>query len=125
MKVRTAIATALTALVLGSCAGAAGETIPLGEAALGDPVRGATTYLSACATCHGRDLQGIDGLGSALVPSDFVAGMTEEELAGFLAVGRAADHPDNMQGLAMPPRGGASLSDQELRDVAAYLKAQQ
>ena len=125
MKVRTAIATALAALVLGSCSGAAVEPIPLGEAAPGDPVRGATIYRSACATCHGRDLEGIDGLGSALVPSDFVAEMTEEELAAFLAVGRAADHPDNMQGLAMPPRGGASLTDQDLRDVAAYLQAQQ
>ena len=119
------MATTIAALVLGSCGGATGETIPLGEAAPGDPVRGATAYGSACATCHGRDLLGIDGLGSALLPSDFVADMTEEELAGFLAVGLAADHPDNMQGLAMPPRGGVSLSDQDLRDVAAYLKAQQ
>ena len=116
--------TVVAAFVLGSCGGATVETLPLGEASPGDPVRGATIYGSACATCHARDLQGIDGLGKALVPSAFVADTTEEELAAFLAVGRAADHPDNMQGLAMPPRGGTSLSDQDLRDVAAYLKAQ-
>ncbi len=125
MKVRSAIATAVVAFVLGSCSGAVVEPIPLGEAAPGEPVRGATIYRSTCATCHGRDLQGIEGLGNGLMPSDFIADMTEEELAAFLAEGRAADHPDNMQGIAMPQRGGASLTDQELRDVAAYLKAQQ
>lgn len=116
-----------TAVALSACSGGATvDPIPLGEAGPGDPVRGATVYVTACATCHGRDLQGIPGLGSGLAPSEFVAGMSEEELAAFIAVGREADHPDNMQGIAMPPRGGnANLTDQELRDVAAYLKGQQ
>ena len=117
---------ALGTLVLGACSARVVEPIPLGETGPGDPVRGAVVYRSSCATCHARDLQGIDGLGGALAPNTFVAEMTEEEIAAFLAIGRSADDPDNMVGMAMPARGGnPSLTDQDLRDVAAYLKAQQ
>ena len=59
---------------------------------------------------------------------DYLANLrfTEEELANFINIGRPAGDPANMTGVDMPPRGGnPSLTDQDIRDVSAYLKAQQ
>jgi mono/diheme cytochrome c family protein len=113
-------------LLVGSCTATSTTTIPSGPVSEGDPVAGAAVYAATCRACHGGDLQGIDGLGKGLLPSEFVTGMSEDELAAFIAVGRAADDPENMQGIAMGPKGGnPSLSDQDLQDVAAYLKALQ
>ena len=124
------IVIAILALALAACGGGSDSDASGGSggeaAGPGDPVAGASVYSGVCSACHGADLQGIDGLGKQLAPSDFVADMTEEELAAFIIVGRAADDPENTQGIAMPERGGdPSLSDQDMRDVAAYLKAQQ
>ncbi len=116
------------ALALAACGGGASDTTSAGggPAGPGDPVKGAAVYQSTCAACHGGDLAGIDGLGKPLAPSAFVVDHTEEELAAFIAEGRSAGDPDNMQGVDMPPKGGnPSLTDQDLRDVSAYLKAQQ
>lgn len=113
-------------LLVGGCTATTTTTVPLGPASDGDPVAGAAVYAATCRACHGGDLEGIEGLGKGLLPSEFVSDMSEEELAAFIAVGRAADDPENMQGIEMGPRGGnPSLSDQDLRDVAAYLKALQ
>ena len=121
---------AVLALAMAACGGGASDTSSdSGSSAgtgAGDPVKGATVYTSTCSACHGGDLQGIDGLGKPLAPSEFVADHTEEELAAFIAVGRPAGDPDNTQGVDMPPKGGnPSLTDQDLLDVSAYLKAQQ
>jgi disulfide bond formation protein DsbB len=52
--------------------------------------------------------------------------MSDDELAQFLALGRPADDPGNTTGVAMPPKGGnPSLSDQDLMDVAAFLRTLQ
>lgn len=91
----------------------------------GDPLAGADAYRAICSNCHGRDLQGVGGLGKQLVPGDFVVDMSEDELVAFIIIGRPRDHPDNTTGVDMLPRGGnPSLSDQSIHDIAAYLKAQ-
>ena len=129
MKIRLLAGVVMAiALVVAACGGSSGSdtTQPAGEAGAGDPVAGATVYKGTCATCHGGDLQGIEGLGKGLAPNEFVASMSEEEVAAFLAVGRPASDPANMTGVDMPPKGGnPSLTEQDLRDVSAYLKAQQ
>lgn len=123
---RSTITAALLALALTACVAADPPTQPSGPTGPGDLVAGAAVYSGSCAACHRMDLQGIDGLGNRLAPNAFVAVNSEEDLAAFIAVGRPADDPDNTQGIDMPARGGnPSLSDQDLRDVAAYLKAQQ
>jgi disulfide bond formation protein DsbB len=44
-------------------------------------------------------------------------------LVEFLNTGRPAEHPDNESGITMPPKGGnPSLSDDDLADIAAYLR---
>ena len=128
---RIAIIGAVLVLILAACGGSdsSGDSGGGGgavEVQAGDPVNGSTVYKGTCAACHGPDLQGVDGLGKGLVPNEFVATNTEEELASFINIGRPADDPANMTGVDMPPRGGnPSLTDQDLRDVSAYLKAQQ
>jgi mono/diheme cytochrome c family protein len=127
---KVAVLIALLALVLAACGGGeggdGGSTTTPGAVGAGDPVSGASVYSGTCASCHAPDLSGIDGLGKSLAPSDFVASNSEEELVAFLKVGRPAGDPLNTQGVDMPPKGGnPSLTDQDLANVSAYLKAQQ
>ncbi len=117
-------------LVVAACGGgddgSSDTTTAGGGSSSGDPIAGAAVYSGTCSACHGADLTGIDGLGKPLAPSAFVADNSEDELAAFIAVGRPTSDPENTQGVDMPPKGGnPSLNDQDLLDVAAYLKAQQ
>ncbi|MDK1019576.1 MAG: cytochrome c [Actinomycetota bacterium] len=124
------LAAALT-LALAACGGGTGDggsdgdaPTPVGASA-GDALAGADVFKGTCAGCHGGGLEGIDGLGSTLAPSDFVTSLSEADLAAFIAVGRPAGDPANTTGVDMPLRGGnPALSDQDLLDVAAYLQAQ-
>lgn len=88
----------------------------------GDPVAGEALY-ATCASCHGPDATGLEGLGKDLTNSAFLAGLSDDELVAFLKVGRRADDPANTTGVDMPPKGGdPSLSDQDLYDIVAYLR---
>lgn len=92
----------------------------------GDPLAGAPVYRGVCATCHGIDLDGVEGLGGPLVPSAFIATRSDDELVAFIIEGRPIGHPDNITGVAMFPRGGnPALSDQDIADIVAYIKARQ
>jgi disulfide bond formation protein DsbB len=92
----------------------------------GDPLAGAQLYRSVCASCHGANLAGVEGLGRGLVPSSFIASLSDEELVAFIIEGRPIDHPDNITGVAMLPRvGNPLLSDQDIAAIVAYIKAQQ
>lgn len=119
---RILIAAAVAALALTACGGDSGPTTTEGPAGPGNIARGADVYRGTCAACHGGDVEGINGLGPSLIGNDFIASQTEEELADFIKIGRDKDDPENTTGVAMPAKGGnPSLSDQELRDVSAYL----
>lgn len=92
----------------------------------GDPLAGAPVYRGVCATCHGADLGGVEGLGGPLLPSSFITEQSNDDLVAFIIEGRPIDHPDNITGVAMLPRGGnPSLSDQDIANIVAYIKAQQ
>jgi disulfide bond formation protein DsbB len=91
-----------------------------------DAQRGDSAYRAACIACHGPDGEGIAGLGKPLAASDFIAGLTDEELFEFVVLGRGTTDPDNTSGVAMPPRGGRpNLSDEAIRDIVAYLRSLQ
>ena len=126
---RIVAATLAMLLLLAACSGVASpNTIPTTPADFspGNPVAGAKAYRAVCANCHGIDLAGVAGLGQGLVPSSFITDRTDEELVAFIIEGRPIDHPDNITGVAMLPRGGnPSLSDQDIADIVAYLRAQQ
>ena len=88
------------------------------SAANGEAIFGQT-----CTACHGQSAEGVPNLGPALVENAFVAGLSDDDLLAFLLAGRPADHPDNESGVTMPAKGGnVSLTDQDLRDIIAFLR---
>lgn len=91
-----------------------------------EALHGREVFETTCATCHGSNGLGKQGLGRSLVHSDFVADRSAAELVAFIAQGRAADDPMNKTGVAMPARGGnAALTDQDLAAVVEYLRGLQ
>lgn len=85
---------------------------------------GRNTFLTTCAACHGQNAQGIQGLGKNLVVSDFMNGLTDEELHNFIVVGRMPGDPLNTTGMLMPARGGnPALSDEAIMEIVAYLRS--
>jgi len=93
------------------------------EAPATGSLSGEDIYAGLCVACHGADAKGIEGLGKDLTTSEFLADRTDAEMVAFLVEGRAADHPDNTTGVAMPPRGGnPALTDEDLAGVITYLR---
>jgi mono/diheme cytochrome c family protein len=85
---------------------------------------GRDTFLTTCAACHGQNAQGIQGLGKNLIESEFVSGMSDDELVQFIIVGRQPSDPANTTGLPMPARGGnPMLSDEVIYSIVAYLRS--
>jgi mono/diheme cytochrome c family protein len=121
----TLILLLILALTLTACAGSSASAKELTPPA-GDPAAGRLLFTTTCAACHGPAAQGLPGLGKNLIASDFVAGLTDQELVEFIKVGRAAGDPLNTTGVAMPAQGGqAALTEQELYDIAAYIRSAQ
>ena len=77
-------ATALAGLLAGCGGGGGGTAAPATTAASapdpggGDAGAGAAVYKSTCASCHAPDATGLDGLGKALVGTDFMAGQSSD-----------------------------------------------
>jgi len=89
-----------------------------------EAVAGQRLFMANCGLCHGQDAEGKPKLGKGLRGNEFVAGLTDEELVTFLQEGRRANHPLNERGVDMPPRGGnPGLSDDDLRQIGAYLRS--
>lgn len=118
------ILTALSTLADATPSPAPGGSAATGSTALpGDPQKGATLYAQNCATCHGAGLEG--GIGATLNPIDKLAGVPNPLDPNFLidviANGRQPQAGDPKQ-TAMPPKGGnPKLTDQDVRDLAAYI----
>lgn len=91
----------------------------------GDPVKGKVAF-ATCAGCHGPEGKGIEGLGKDFTTSEFVKSQTDEQLMAFIKVGRPASDPLNTTGVDMPPKGGnPAFTDEQLRDVIAYVRSLQ
>ena len=89
----------------------------------GDATRGATLYGQNCATCHGASLEG--GIGAVLNPIDKLPGVPNSLDPNFLISiitnGRQPQAGDP-KSIAMPPKGGNNnLTDQDIKDLAAYI----
>ena len=65
-----------------ACGGDGGGGVT-GDAAVGEKLYGAN-----CALCHGRGGVGKPALGKDLRSNEFIAGMTDDEVAQFLEEGR-------------------------------------
>lgn len=88
-----------------------------------DIALGRKVYASTCMTCHGLKGEGLPGQGKSLIDNEFVAGLDDANLLAFLKAGRQPWDPLNTTKVQMPPRGGnPMLTDDDLRDVGAFLR---
>jgi disulfide bond formation protein DsbB len=92
-------------------------------AAAGDPAAGQQLFATTCAACHGPAGEGVQGLGKDMTQSEFIAGLSDEELIAFINVGRRIDDPLNTTGVDMPPKGGnPTLTEEKMADIVAYIR---
>jgi disulfide bond formation protein DsbB len=89
-----------------------------------EAAQGQRLFAANCALCHGQNAEGKAMLGKSLQTNGFVRNLSDEEIVGFLKTGRRADHPLNERGVDMPPKGGnPGLTDEDLQNIVAYLRA--
>ena len=86
----------------------------------GDPAKGATTYAgSTCGTCHGSTLGG--GVGPPLDPIKNL-GDTKDPLDPNYLIDTITNGKSGVGGFGtMPAKGGGSLSDQDIKDIASFI----
>jgi disulfide bond formation protein DsbB len=90
----------------------------------GSAADGQALFTSNCSACHGPTGGGLPGLGKPLTTSEFVGSLSDEELLDFIKTGRPASDPLNTSGVLMPPKGGnASLTDEQLQAIIAYIRS--
>lgn len=101
-------------------------TTALGGGLPGDPQNGATLFGQNCASCHGADLTG--GIGPRLNPIAKLGNTPNPLDANYLittitnGLNGVACSAFNCSATAMPPKGGNSqLTDQDVKDLAAYI----
>ena len=110
-------AVGLVVVVTAACGGG-------GAATPAELATGGELFRATCASCHGRDGEGMPKLGKDLRRNEFVDALDDEELFQFFKIGRPADHPLNQQRVDMPPKGGnPGLQDEDLRLIAAYVRS--
>lgn len=73
-----------------------------------------------CTTCHGRDATGMPSLGSDLTDEEWIhsdgsyEGIVQTIMDGVTVSASTVGTP-------MPPKGGAAISDDQVKAVAAYV----
>lgn len=115
----------LTSIVLAAACGKGGG----GAAAAPSPetiALGNKNFLGTCATCHGKDANGLPKQGKSLLMNPFIMEKSDDELATFIKTGRQPGDPLNTTGVQMPPKGGnPALTDDDVKAIVAYLRALQ
>jgi len=112
---------ALLALAGAARAQAKPEALPPGVTA--QMVReGETLFKGAglCSACHGQDGKGIPNLGTNLADAQWVQSKgSYDEIVRQITTGVAADK--STTGVVMPPKGGTSITDAQVKAIAAYV----
>ena len=83
---------------------------------------GQRIYASAglCAVCHGPDATG--AIGPNLTDTEWLTGNGEyEQIVAQILKGVTAAEATNPLGTTMPPKGGAGITEAQVRAVAAYV----
>ena len=71
-----------------------------------------------CAACHGADAKG--SVAPSLADTVWLHGKgTYDEIVARIMAGVPED--SSVSGVAMPPRGGTRITDEQVRAVAAYV----
>ena len=123
-KVSALVVLAIPALLALTAITTLADATPTPTTALpGDPAHGATLYGANCATCHGANLEG--GIGAVLNPIDKLQGIPNSLdttfLIGIITNGRQPVTGDPKT-IPMPAKGGnPNLTDQDIKDLAAYI----
>jgi mono/diheme cytochrome c family protein len=116
------VLTALSTLADSSPSPSGSGSAASGAGALpGDPTKGETVYTQNCASCHGAALEG--GVGAVLNPIEKLPGVSNPLDPSFLidiiSNGRQPQPGDPKQ--APMPAWKGKLSDQDIKDAAAYI----
>jgi len=100
---------------------------PTGAAPAGNPPPGATpemvaagqqTFNTVCVACHGPDAKGTP-LAPNLTDSEWIN--TDGSYQGIISIVQNGVPQPKQYPSPMPPMGGASLTEQQVREVAAYV----
>ena len=76
--------------------------------------------LGLCHACHGPEAKGVPNLGADLSDDEWLH--SDGSLEGILAtIKQGVTGDKSSTGTLMPPKGGSSLSDDQLRAVATYV----
>jgi cbb3-type cytochrome c oxidase subunit III len=76
--------------------------------------------LGLCHACHGPDAKGIPNLGVNLSDDEWLH--SDGSLEGILeTIKQGVTGDQSSTGTLMPPKGGSSLSEDQLRAVATYV----
>ena len=77
---------------------------------------------ATCWACHGEDAAGARGVGANLTDNEWWhSDGSYEAIVRTILSGVPGDEARNTFGAAMPPKGGADLTDEQVRAVAAYV----
>jgi len=119
----SAVGMALVAfgLMFTAAAAQAQEELPDGVTdemiANGKPVFGGA---GICMVCHGPEGKGVANLGADLADDEWLH--SDGSYEGILATIEAGVTADKSStGSVMPPKGGSSISDEQMKAVAAYV----
>jgi mono/diheme cytochrome c family protein len=88
----------------------------------GDPTKGAALYAANCTACHGASLNG--NIGPALNPIYKLPGVSNPLDPAFLIstiTNGRVHQPGDPGSVNMPAKGGVNLSDQDIKDLAAFI----
>jgi mono/diheme cytochrome c family protein len=97
----------------GGAGGASPQMIALGDSIFHGQVAGGT-----CTACHGQDAKGTP-VGPNLTDGEWLN--TDGTLEGIVKVVTNGVPQPKQAPAPMPPKGGATLSDEQVRAVAAYV----
>lgn len=73
-----------------------------------------------CTACHGPDAKGLPSLGANLTDTEWLHSKgTYDDIVKQVMTGVTADK--STSGTVMPPKGGSSITDAQVKAVAAYV----
>ena len=100
-------------------AGAAVDSITPAQIALGDSVFHGKAGGGTCAVCHGQDAKGTTGLAPDLTDATWLHG--DGSYAFIVSIVQKGVPNPKEAPAPMPPLGGAGLTPDQVRAVAAYV----
>lgn len=78
------------------------------------------TGVGICFACHGQNAKGLPGVGPDLTDNKWLhSNGSVQEIADLVLVGVPAER--SKSGVIMPPKGGSTLNEQQIKAVAAYV----